>query len=163
MLNSEIPMPSILFVCTANICRSPMAEGLMRKKVTHEPDASQWQIASAGTWASDGLPASENSRLVMLERGIDLTRHKSQCITDQIMRSYHLILTMEQGHKEALRVEFPDQANQIYLLSEMVGGRFNVEDPFGGTLAEYEQTANELDQLLTHGYENITRLARGFR
>ncbi len=154
-------MPSILFVCTANICRSPMAEGLMRKKIAQEPDASQWQIASAGTWASEGLPASENSRLAMLERGIDISKHKSQCVTVQVMRAYDLILTMEQGHKEALRVEFPDQAKQIFLLSEMVGGHFNVADPFGGILEEYEQTANELDQLLAHGYENIIRLARG--
>ncbi|MGE5225017.1 MAG: low molecular weight protein arginine phosphatase [Omnitrophica WOR_2 bacterium] len=153
-------MPSILFICTANICRSPMAMALFRKKVEQEPDAADWRIDSAGTWGLTGEPAAVKSVVVMQQYGIDLREHRSQEVSLAVLKSYDLILTMEQGHKEALRAEYPVLRDRIYLLSEMVDKNYDIQDPFGEPLSEYQETAQELDQLLTAGYSKICALAR---
>src|SRR5512142_3320376 len=71
-MNINIVDRSVLFVFTANICRSPMAVALLRARVRKErPDWRQWRIDSAGTWAQDGAAAAKNSQLIMAERGLD--------------------------------------------------------------------------------------------
>jgi protein-tyrosine phosphatase len=152
-------MPSVLFVCTANICRSPMAEAIFKSKVAVEENASGWRVESAGTWASGGQPAAEFSRQVMQERGLDISDHRSQSITRELMQSFDLILTMEKNHKEALRIEFPRCAERVYLLSEMSGDSHDVDDPIGRSKADYQATADEIDRLIAEGFEEIERLA----
>jgi protein-tyrosine phosphatase len=68
---------------------------------------------------------------------------------------------MERSHKEALSVEFPDLAKRIYLLSEMAGATHDVHDPYGGSIADYRDTARELESLLEKGFDHIVRLAQG--
>jgi protein-tyrosine phosphatase len=150
-------MPSVLFVCTANICRSPLAMGLFRAKLG--ADASGWKIASAGTWAEAGQAASTKTVQVLEERGIKLLGHASQIVSHRLLSEYNLILTMESGHKEALQAEFPDQAGKIYMLSEMVGRRYDIADPYGGSLLDYRDAAREIEQILTQGYARIVELA----
>lgn len=155
-------MRSVLFVCTANICRSPMAEGLMRYHVSeHNPyeDDDVWRIQSAGTWAIDGAPAAVNSIRAMEERKIDIRKHRSRLITLGIMQEFNLILTMENGHKEALHVEFPDLASRVYLISEMIGKHFNIVDPIGGPLVDFRDTADEIEHILTSGFSKISELS----
>lgn len=153
-------MPSVLFVCTANICRSPMASALLRIKITDRPDAANWRIDSAGVWTNGGDPASENAQMVLKDYwGLDLSAHRSQCVSSDLLGQFDLILVMEYGHKEALQVEFPELANRIFLLNEMVGSNEEVRDPYGGTMADYQDTARELDQILTNGIERIIRLS----
>ena len=157
--------PSILFVCTANVCRSPMAEALFMQKLEQrrlsDPDfPPDWRVGSAGTWASEGEPAALRSQKVMLERGLDLRKHRSRRVTLEILGSYNLILVMEQSHKEALRVEFPGLTRRIFLLGEMAGLLRDVRDPIAGTMADYIDVARELDSLLSQGFERICQLAR---
>lgn len=150
-------MHSILFVCTANQCRSPMAEGLLRLRVgLDNPD---WLIESAGTWAVDGAPATAHAVSTLKERGYDLGYHRSRLVTRALLEPYQLILTMERGHKEALQIEFPEFKDRAYLLSEMIGKQFNIEDPIGYPLSEYQATARDIDQILEQGFERISRLA----
>lgn len=151
-------MHSVLFVCTANQCRSPMAEGLLRLRVGD--DNVDWRIESAGTWALEGTPATPHAITALKERGYDLDGHRSRLVNLQLLQPFALILTMERGHKEALRIEFPEIASRVYLLSEMIGKVFNIDDPVGSPLKEYRATAQEIDQILDQGFTHIERLSR---
>jgi protein-tyrosine phosphatase len=152
-------MPSVLIICTANICRSPMAEVMLRRKLETEEVPGEWQVSSAGTWATDGIRASEMGVAVMRERGLDTTDHRSRAVTDSILAEADLILTMTSGHAEALRVEFPEARSRIRLLSEMAGPPYDIRDPYGGTLEQYQQTARELEALINQGIDRIATLA----
>jgi protein-tyrosine-phosphatase len=152
--------PGILFVCTANQCRSPMASILFQNLVNKPTDIRYWRIESAGTWAIDGIPAAESAQIVMERRGLDLGQHKSRGVNAEMLSSFDLILTMESGHKESLRIEFPKVAKRVFLLSEMTGKQFDIHDPIGGSIDDYEATATELERLLIQGFENITKIAQ---
>jgi len=151
-------MAAVLFVCTANVCRSPMASALFRRILEDKHEKADWRVESAGTWAVDDIPASLGSQQVMKERGIDISEHRSRRVDQEILTLFDLILTMESGHKEALRVEFPEFADRIFMLSEMVGQIYDVADPIGRPIDEYEKTALEIEMLLLTGFERIQEL-----
>jgi protein-tyrosine-phosphatase len=151
-----IDMPSVIFICTANICRSPMAMGLFRKEVD---DDLEWRIESAGTWSIEGQPAASNTQEVLAQRNIDISGHRSRSLSGKLLREFNLILTMEEGHKEAIGVEFPEVSNRVYLLSEMIGEIFNIEDPIGGPVEHFELTAQELERIFDRGFQQIKHLA----
>ena len=81
-----------------------------------------WVVKSAGTWAEDGITATDNAIEAMHERDLDLVPQLFRRVTGEMMASYDLILAMVNNHKEALHVEFPEYAHKVFLLSEMVGG-----------------------------------------
>lgn len=147
-------MPHVLFVCTANICRSPVAQAILRERLKEG-----WTVTSAGTWATEGRGAAENSRLVLAERGIDLDDHRSQMIDEEMVASADLVLCMETGHAEALRTEFSHYADKIFMLSEMVGKQFSIADPYGEPKEAYERMAREVEELIDEGLPLIIELA----
>ena len=149
-------MPSVLFVCTGNFHRSPIAEYLFRAKIGANPD---WRIASAGTYTRDGLPAPPEVLTILARYGIDARRHRTREVTRPLLERSNLVLCLASNHKEALRAEFPDLAERIYLLSEMAGETADVEDPIGGPMIEFEAVAREIDDYLTRGFERIVQLA----
>lgn len=151
-------MPHILFVCTANICRSPVAEGLLRQRLEADGLYS-WRVSSAGTWAQLRRGAASTSIQLMAERGIDISGHRAREVTAEMLGDADLILCMEAGHAEALRVEFPEAADRIYLLSEMAGDSQNVEDPYGGPYQGYVKMVDELSYLIDAGLPRIIGLA----
>lgn len=153
--------PSVLFVCTANLCRSPMAAALLNEMVKQDFEAwDDWIIDSAGTWTKPGLPAPDLVLQVMLGRGFNLVSHRSRLVDANMLTQYALVLTMEQGHKEALRYEFPDQAHKIYLLSEMTGSSFSIADPLGGSVRDFELVVDNLKCWLDSGKQRIYSLAQ---
>jgi protein-tyrosine-phosphatase len=95
----------------------------------------------------------------MTQRGLDISGHRSRMIDEAALQQADLILCMETGHLEALKYEFPAYTDQIYLLSEMVGEQFSVDDPYGQPLPRYQQMADELTALIDKGLERIIELA----
>jgi len=125
------------------------------------PSNSDWCIESAGTWAMDGQQAVTRAQLVLQEIVLDVSEHRSRTVTSDMLLSFNLILTMERGHKEALRIEFPEVARRVYMLSEMIHAMYVIQDPVGGSLADFRETLHEIENILTRGFELITRLAEG--
>lgn len=137
----------ILFVCTGNTCRSPLAEVIARREVIDRG----WldvEVESAGTSAWDGSPASDGSLLVGLEHGLDLGGHHARLLTPEIVSGADLILTMSHAHLE--RVEMIGGEDKVWLVSEYARpGEASraIADPIGGDLDDYRTTYGQL-----HGY-----------
>ncbi|GAC1355895.1 MAG: hypothetical protein NVSMB42_14460 [Herpetosiphon sp.] len=121
--------------------------------------AANWHVESAGTWARDGLPAARRAGTLMREWGLTLDQHRSQSVTEQLLRSADIILVMEAGHREALRIEFPTVADRVFLLSELIDRSFDIPDPINGSAEDMADTAIEIDTLLTHGFARLLELA----
>jgi len=173
-------MKTILLVCTANQCRSPMAEGLMRRKLEREGRAGEIRAASAGVDALDGCRATENSIQAMAARGIDISEHRSRATensiqamaargidisehrsratTDKILQDAALILTMERAHANVLQALFPAHAERVHLLAQMAGLESDVADPVGSPLEDYRRTAQEIENLIELGYHRMMQL-----
>lgn len=134
-----------------------MAEGLLKGMVAEE--AYLWRIESAGVWALADQPAALFTRQVLQDRGVYLPDFRSRSITKELMAEFNLILTMERGHKEALRAAFPEYAGKVYMLREMAGRSGDIVDPIGSPIEDYEDTAKEIESILKNGYERLRRLA----
>jgi protein-tyrosine phosphatase len=146
----------VLFICMANICRSPMAQVLFQDYLKKfRADWADWQVESAGTWALDGKPASKNSQIVMAQRGLDIRSHSSRTVTAEIISNADIILTMEATQKEALQEEFAFAKERIFLLTEMIGECTDLADPYGGPIKDYETTAQQLEEIIHKGMDRI--------
>lgn len=153
-------MPSILFVCTANRFRSPLAALYFAKKVVQEGDDDTVRVSSAGTWTVSGEPAMTKAIRLGKTYDLNLSFHQSRLLTEDILASADLILVMEAGHKEAIVHEFPATKNKTLLLTEAVGFLpANIPDPYS-TSEPPAQVAKEIIQLIDHGYQRIIDLAR---
>lgn len=137
-------MYKVLFVCTANICRTPMAESYFNRLVEQGGLEELMGAESAGTWAFDGASAAELSRQVCAENGLDVSRHRSQSIDLHLMKSADLVLCMAQEHKNDLARVFPHLREKIFTLKEFQP-RISVElasiaDPYGKSIEQYRET-----------------------
>ncbi len=139
-------MAKVLFVCTGNVCRSPMAEGLYRALTKGDPEV---QVGSAGISAVDGLTPSEYSVLVMRKSGIDISRQRSRQLTPRMVSEATHIFVMTSGHKMAVESMYPAAAEKTFLLLEPAAGddavrdapwSLDVPDPIGHGIEVYEGT-----------------------
>lgn len=145
----------ILFVCTGNTCRSPLAEAIARH-TAHNRARSDVRVVSAGTNAWPDAPASDGSLLVAMENGLDLSNHRAQQLTPELVHASALVLTMGPHHLE--RVEALGGVGKSWLLTAFVNGSENawpVNDPFGGDLDGYRATYVELAREIERIWDRI--------
>ena len=140
----------LLFICTGNTCRSPMAAALARHHVAQA--GRPWQVESAGLYAIPGLPMAAYATDALIRRHVVVQNHQSQAVTPKLIESADYIFTMTQSHKSELLQAYKNAAGKTYTLREFVDedetGDFDIRDPFGGTAEVYEACAADLDALM---------------
>ncbi len=136
-IKASFQHPQILFTCTGNICRSPMAEYLAR--MIFERTGMPYRTSSAGM-INSGVPISRNSLQVLMENQINASQHFSHLLDIDQLSSSWLILTMEIQQKTFLRNLYPQYAYKIFSLNEFTGFEGNIDDPYQKEIEDYRIT-----------------------
>jgi glycine hydroxymethyltransferase len=140
-------MKTILFVCTGNVCRSPMAEGLTRRALAGRPGI---RVMSAGVGAMEGQPPSMNAIRVMEELGIEIDKIRSRMLTAEFVRDATLIFGMTRGHVDAITLLYPQAAEKTFLLREfddtLEPYEKDIPDPIGGSYDVYRNCRDQIEQ-----------------
>jgi protein-tyrosine phosphatase len=152
-------MPSVLFVCTGNQFRSPIAAEVFRGQLTRHGQAAQWQVGSAGTWTYSGQRVLPEAAALARSFGLNIDGHVTHMISSQVLEYADSVIVMEEGHKESIQAEFPFARKKVHLLSQVVEGLvYNIPDPAGAG-REAENIIRELIDMIRTGYESICQIA----
>ena len=136
-------MKRVLFVCTGNTCRSPMAEALLRH---HGGD--RFEVQSAGVFAYPGSDASVHAKEALAEKGISID-HTAQQVNETLLDWADIVVTMTENHKQIVFGHYPSvekKLNTLYGVTEGISK--DISDPFGGSLSIYKETLEEMEKLV---------------
>ena len=154
----------IIVVCTANICRSPMAAALLQHALAAQPEPLRsFKIISAGVAARAGDHVSENSVIALKKVGLDISKHTSRPLTQKMIDEASLILGMTESHRAMIQLHAEPPPKNLFLFREFIPPRGDkqIGDPFGGSLKLYESTRDEMVEAIPSLVEFIkTHLAK---
>lgn len=148
-MHNSCVMKEIVFVCTGNMCRSPMAEGLLRAGLPAEWEG-EVTVSSAGTHAWDGQPAASLSVTAAGEMGIDISGHRARLVTPDIINKASLVVALADDHLVNMKSAVPGASEWMILLGGLDAGREDkdVHDPIGGSLEDYRAARDDIAHLI---------------
>lgn len=153
-------MYSIVYVCTGNTCRSPMAEGILRTLLA-KSGIEDVDVSSAGIGTLDGYPATHHAVEISRRNQIDISGHHSTRMTDRIFRESDLVFALAENHFEVLK-NWQDADKKLYMVKAFPepghgDARHSVDDPVGGSLEEYKVTFEEIYGEIKRALPDIIR------
>ncbi|MCK5218261.1 low molecular weight protein arginine phosphatase [bacterium] len=153
-------MSLMVVVCTGNSCRSPIAEGLLKKEYVGR---SGWEIVSAGTSAVPGARPMPEAVSAAAELGADISHHTTRRVNQQLMDQTSLVIAMTAFHAEWLKQHFPEEADKIVTLGDMTQGKCtgDVPDPIGLSDNVYRKIAKLLKRMIDAAREEISERMEG--
>ena len=135
---------NILFVCTGNTCRSPLAEGLLRSLLDEN---SELMVHSAGIFASSGSPASSEVISLLKEKGVDFSHFRSSLVSGSLLQEASHIFCFTPDHLSFLETYYPAFQEKYHLIAEASGG---IVDPYGGRRIDYQRVLKILEESFPH-------------
>src|SRR5882724_8430125 len=140
-------MKTILFLCTGNVCRSPMAEGLFRRATNGR---GEFHVLSAGLGAIDSKPPTQHSVNAMREPGADISHQRSRALTTDLVRQADFIFGMTHGHVDTITLLYPPAAEKTFLLREfdetLEPYEKDISDPIGSPYEIYVACRDQIEQ-----------------
>lgn len=140
-------MKSVIFICTGNICRSPMAHWYMQKKIDDMNKSEEYLISSCGTNTYGGERATQNAIQAIAKYGVNMENHRSTNISDLDLSTYDLIICMTENHKDMVLFKYPNIKEKIFTLKEYVYNDpiyTDIDDPWGYDISVYNSCAKEI-------------------
>lgn len=136
-------MKTVLFVCTGNTCRSPMAAAIANK--IFQERRIRAVAASCGIYAAPDANVSENAAIAMRDMlGADISGHRARVVREEYLAQAHIVIALTASHKHGLCLAYPEFADKVYAIAEFGGEYRDINDPFGGNLEIYIETAGQM-------------------
>ncbi len=150
----------VLFLCTGNLCRSPLAEGILKKRLA-DRRIDSIEVSSAGTHALVGEPAAALAVKVANERGVDLSRHISRQVTKEMLRKADIVLAMERRHLDEANAIFNKDSGKYHMLSEFglpYRRGHDINDPYGAPRQYFTQTYDAIEKCVEGLLDELIRM-----